>query len=87
MKTVDLSQASKSLSAYADELDEESIILTVDDKPVAAIVSLKNVDRESLALSTSPVFFRLMRAAREDLGRGEQRVPGGDQARARLKPN
>jgi hypothetical protein len=42
-----------------------------DDKPVAALVSLKNVDRESLALSTSPVFLRLMRAAHEELERGD----------------
>jgi antitoxin (DNA-binding transcriptional repressor) of toxin-antitoxin stability system len=71
MKTVDLAKASKSLSAYAHELGEEPVILTVDDKPVAALVSLKNVDRESLALSTSPVFLRLMQAAREELARGD----------------
>src|SRR5436853_3185553 len=51
MKTVDLAKASKSLSAYAHDLGEEPVILTVDDKPVAALVSLKNVDRESLVLS------------------------------------
>ncbi|HVT14901.1 MAG TPA: hypothetical protein VHQ90_01810 [Thermoanaerobaculia bacterium] len=34
-------------------------------------VSLKNVDRESLALSTSPVFLRLMQAAHEELERGD----------------
>jgi antitoxin (DNA-binding transcriptional repressor) of toxin-antitoxin stability system len=71
MKTVDLAKASKSLSAYAHELGEEPVILTVDDKPVAALVSLKNVDRESLALSTSPAFLRLMQAAREELARGD----------------
>jgi antitoxin (DNA-binding transcriptional repressor) of toxin-antitoxin stability system len=65
MKTVDLATASKSLSAYAHDLGEEPVILTVDDKPVAALVSLKNVDRESLVLSTSPAFLRLMQAARE----------------------
>jgi PHD/YefM family antitoxin component YafN of YafNO toxin-antitoxin module len=71
MKTVDLSQASKPLSAYADDLGEEPIILTVDDEPVAALVSLKNVDRESLSLSTSPTFLRLVQAAREELERGD----------------
>jgi hypothetical protein len=39
--------------------------------PVAALVSLKNVDRESLVLSTSPAFLRLMQAAREELARGD----------------
>jgi antitoxin (DNA-binding transcriptional repressor) of toxin-antitoxin stability system len=71
MKTVDLAKASKSLSAYAHDLDEEPVILTVDDEPVAALVSLKNVDRESLVLSTSPAFLRLMQAAREELASGD----------------
>jgi len=71
MKTVELTKASKSLSAYAHDLDEEPVILTVDDQPVAALVSLKNVDRESLALSTSPAFLRLMQAAREEIARGD----------------
>ena len=70
MKTVDLAKASKSLSAYAHDLGEEPVILTVDDEPVAALVSLKNVDRESLVLSTSPAFLRLVQAAREELARG-----------------
>jgi antitoxin (DNA-binding transcriptional repressor) of toxin-antitoxin stability system len=71
MKTVDLAKASKSLSAYAHDLGEEPVILTVDDEPVAALVSLKNVDRESLVLSTSPAFLRLMQAARAELARGD----------------
>ena len=71
MKTVDLAKASESLSAYAHDLGEEPVILTVDDKPVAALVSLRNVDRESLVLSTSPAFLRLMQAAREELARGD----------------
>jgi len=71
VKTVDLTQATKSLSVYADDLDDEPLILTVKDQPVAALVSLKHVDRESLALSTSPDFLRLMQAAREEVERGE----------------
>jgi len=71
MKTVDLSKASKALSAYAEDLDDEPIILLVEDKPVAALVSLKNVDPESLAMSTSPEFLRLMQAAREEIAGGD----------------
>jgi hypothetical protein len=55
MKIVDLAKASKSLSAYAHDLGEEPVI----------------VDRESLVLSTSPAFLRLMQAAREELARGD----------------
>jgi antitoxin (DNA-binding transcriptional repressor) of toxin-antitoxin stability system len=71
MKTVDLAEAKKPLSDYASNLDDQPIILTVDDRPIAALVSLRNVDRESLALSTSPVFLRLMQAAREEVERGD----------------
>jgi hypothetical protein len=38
---------------------------------VAALVSLKNVDPESLALSTSPEFLRLIQAAREEIADGD----------------
>jgi PHD/YefM family antitoxin component YafN of YafNO toxin-antitoxin module len=71
MKTVDLAEATKALSAYADDLDDEPLILTVKDQPVAALVSLKHVDRESLALSTSPEFLRLMQEARTEVERGD----------------
>jgi len=54
-----------------DELDDEPIILLVEDKPVAALVSLRNVDPESLALSTSPEFLRLIQEAREEIEDGD----------------
>lgn len=71
MKTVDLAEATKALSAYADDLGDEPLILTIKDQPVAALVSLKHVDRESLALSTSPEFLRLMQEARTEVERGD----------------
>jgi antitoxin (DNA-binding transcriptional repressor) of toxin-antitoxin stability system len=71
MKTVDLSQASKALSDYAEDLGDEPIILLVEGKPVAALVSLRNVDEESLGTSTSPEFLRLMQAAREEIESGD----------------
>ena len=71
MMTVDLSEATKALSAYAEDLDDEPLILMVKDQPVAALVSLKHVDRESLALSTSPEFLRLMQEARTEVERSE----------------
>ncbi|GAH85770.1 unnamed protein product, partial [marine sediment metagenome] len=43
MKTIDLEKASKPLSEYTKEIDKEIIVLKLKDKPVAAIVSLKNV--------------------------------------------
>jgi len=72
MKAIELSQASKPLSEYAKELDEEIIVLTSDHKPVAALVSLKNVDTESLALSTDPEFMAIIEAAREEFRSGKR---------------
>lgn len=50
MKTIALSAASRPLSEYAGELDEEVLLLTHHNRPVAAVVPLRNVDRESLTL-------------------------------------
>jgi antitoxin (DNA-binding transcriptional repressor) of toxin-antitoxin stability system len=71
MKTIDLATATRSISDYTDDLDDEPIILTAGDKPVAALVSLRHVDQESLALSTSQEFLRLMQAARDEVERGD----------------
>jgi antitoxin (DNA-binding transcriptional repressor) of toxin-antitoxin stability system len=71
MKTIEISKASKPLSEYALELGDDIIVLTSRDKPVAAIVSLRKVDEESLRLSTHPEFMELVEKAREEFRRGE----------------
>jgi PHD/YefM family antitoxin component YafN of YafNO toxin-antitoxin module len=72
MKTIELSEASRPLSDYAEELDEEIIVLTSKKRPVAALVSLKDVDRESLALSTSSEFMAIIEAARGEFRSGKK---------------
>jgi PHD/YefM family antitoxin component YafN of YafNO toxin-antitoxin module len=71
MKTIELTTASEPLSSYADDLGEEIIVLTRRRKPVAAIVSLKDVDRETLALSTSPVFWEIIDRSRAQFAAGK----------------
>lgn len=71
MKTLDVSEASKSLSEYARDVQDEPIVVTEDDEPVAVLVSIRGVDPESFALGTSPEFLRIIRAAREEVERGE----------------
>jgi len=71
MKKIEISRASRPLADYAEELGDEIVILTSDDKPVAAIVSLKDVDRESWALSTSDVFLKLIEQARAEIAMGK----------------
>jgi antitoxin (DNA-binding transcriptional repressor) of toxin-antitoxin stability system len=70
VKTLKLSQASRSLAEYAAELGDEIVVLTDRDKPVAAIVPLRAADRESLALSTHPEFLAIVARARTEVRDG-----------------
>lgn len=71
MKTIKLSSASRSLAEYASELDEEIMVLTKRNKPIAAIVPLKGVDRESVVLSAHPEFLKLIARARREFATGK----------------
>ena len=73
MRTIKLSQASRPLAEYTDELDDEIVVLTKKNRPVAAIVPLRNVDRESLSLSTNPKFLKLSQRSRADFAAGRKR--------------
>ena len=70
MKTIEMSTASKPLSEYANELDEDVVVLTLHDKPIAALVSLRDVDSESLSLSTNRDFLAIIDRAREEFREG-----------------
>jgi hypothetical protein len=72
MKTIDLAAASKPLSEYAQELGDEVIVLVSDKTPIAALVSLKDVDRESLALSTNPEFLAIIEKSRQEFRAGKK---------------
>ena len=69
MKTIKLSQASRPLAEYARELNDITV-LTENGKPVAAIVPLQGVDRETLALSGHPEFLALIARSRADFAAG-----------------
>ena len=71
MKTIPLSTASRPLAEYASELNDEVVLLTDRNRPVAAIVPLRNVDRESLALSSHPGFLALIERSRREVGAGK----------------
>jgi PHD/YefM family antitoxin component YafN of YafNO toxin-antitoxin module len=71
MKTIELSSATRPLADYANEIGDEIVVLTAHSKPVAAIVSLKGVDRESLALSVSAEFMEIIEQARREIAAGK----------------
>ena len=71
MKSIELSTATKPLAEYARDLDDDFVLLTSNNKPVFAIVSLKNIDPDSLALSTNPEFLEIIEQARREVAAGE----------------
>ena len=64
MKTIEVSQATAPLGEYAEKIDQEPIILTVNGEPVAALVSIQNADLETISLSTNPQFIALIEQSR-----------------------
>ena len=71
MKTLELSTASKPLAEYANELDGEILVVVSNNTPVAALVSLQDVDLESLSLSTNPDFYEIIAHSRQEFTMGK----------------
>ena len=71
MKTIELTSATRPLSEYAKEFGDQVIVLTSHRKPVAAIVSLRKVDRETLSLSTNLEFMEVIEKARAEFAAGQ----------------
>ena len=72
MKTVELSKATASLKAYARDVSKEPMIVTIEGKPVAALVAIDNADLETVTLSTHPQFLALI-----ERSRARQKSEGG----------
>jgi len=67
MKAMNLPKEIQSLLEVAETAEEETLVFTQKKRPVAALVSLRKVDRESLALSTNPQFLKMIDAARKEV--------------------
>ncbi len=72
MKIIELTTAHKPLSEYAQEFGEQVIVLTLHQEPIAAIVSLREADRESLTLSMNPEFMEIIDRARAEFTAGKK---------------
>lgn len=71
MKAMKLRKEIESFLDVAEATEEETPVFTKKKRPVAALVSLKKVDRESLALSTNPQFLRIIETARKEIRAGK----------------
>ena len=67
-----LSSAIRPLAEYVEELGEDVLVLTKRRRPVVAVVPLKNVDRETLALSCNAEFLRMVADARARFAAGRK---------------
>jgi|AP95_1055475.scaffolds.fasta_scaffold158281_1 antitoxin (DNA-binding transcriptional repressor) of toxin-antitoxin stability system len=67
MGNIEIDQATGPMSAYVDDLGQgEILVVTRGEQPVAALVSLEDIDAESLALSTNPDFLRIIERSRQN---------------------
>lgn len=82
MRKIPLARASRPLAEYAAELKDEIVVVTKGKRAVAALVPLKDVDRETLTLSAHPEFLALVRKARAEIASG--RVLSLPEMRARV---
>jgi PHD/YefM family antitoxin component YafN of YafNO toxin-antitoxin module len=70
MKAMKLTKELEAYLKLAEAAEEHTLLFTAKKKPVAALVSLRNVDRESLLLSTNPHFMRIIAASRNEIRAG-----------------
>ncbi|MCL4535526.1 MAG: hypothetical protein M1370_10260 [Bacteroidetes bacterium] len=80
MKTMEMDSATAPLAEYARDVKKEPVILTVDGKPVAALVPIDNADLETVTLSTHPRFLALIERSRAR-HKAEGGVPGEEMRR------
>ena len=83
MKSVEMAEATASLSEYARKAGKETLIVTRRGKPVAALMPLDaRTDLENLVVTTHPTFQAIM-----ERSEARYRAEGGlstGQVRARL---
>ena len=72
MKTIGMTEATGPLAEYAQDVSKEPVIVTVDGKPVAALLPIENADSETVTLSIHPQFLALI-----ERSRARQRIEGG----------
>lgn len=64
MTRVELKKATAPLSEYAEKARKDPVIVLRKGKPFAAVVSIRNVDEETLALGTNRKFLKIIKRSR-----------------------
>jgi PHD/YefM family antitoxin component YafN of YafNO toxin-antitoxin module len=71
MRAIQLPKELQPFVEVVEAAGEEPLVFTEKKRPVAMLVSLRKVDRESLALSTNPEFLRIIETARKEIRAGQ----------------
>ncbi|QSJ19897.1 type II toxin-antitoxin system prevent-host-death family antitoxin [Nostoc sp. UHCC 0702] len=50
MKIVEIAEATAALAGYTSELADQPVIITSNGQPIAALVTLENIDFETISL-------------------------------------
>lgn len=64
MTRVEFKNASGPLSEYAEKARKDPVIVVKRGKPFAAVVPIRNADEETVALSTSRKFAKIIERSR-----------------------
>ncbi len=67
MKTLELDEAPEHITKVALNVNEEPVVLTTDGKPVAVLLSIDDVDLETLSVATNPKFLAIIERSRARL--------------------
>lgn len=64
IQTIDITEANHPLSEYIQHVDTEPTVVMKEGKPIAVVVSIEDVDMESVSLSTNPDFLAIIERSR-----------------------
>jgi prevent-host-death family protein len=82
MKIIELADATQPLADYARNVSTDPVLLTVNGKPVAALVAINDADIETVSLGMNPQFLAII-----ERSRARQNAEGGlsgEEVRRRL---
>ena len=71
MKAMKLPKQLQSFFEVAETAEQETLVFTDKKRPIAALVALRKVDRESPALSTNPEFLRIIETSWKEIRVGK----------------
>lgn len=66
MKSVSVRDLQRAIKKCVDASQEERVVITRNGKPAALMIGVEGQDWESIALQTSPAFWRLIEKRRKE---------------------